>query len=296
MRSASLLLLASLALTACGEGEALTDPDAVADRIAAQAAADFEGIRDFTVRGAVDGEGVVAFFRRAENADSLVFFDGRAVTDDPAQTPVPLSYSLPSASQIARGLRGNARLAGTTEVDGVRAYVLEADDPGVLVGAPAGAGSSLDSVRILIDAESFHVREVRLSTPQTALDPDAPADAPPLVQRQRYDDFRTVDGLSLPFRTTTVLSGVVIPDESRIVQGGMLDLQRRQAQQLPPDERARVLADVERQLRFLETGEQEQSFVVTSVEVNAGVPDDLFAPPPSMPDTSGVASAEEGSE
>jgi hypothetical protein len=274
MRRPVLLLLA---LAAC-EGR-LTDPDAVADRLAERAAANYEGVRDFTVTG----EGAIIYFRRM-GPDSLFEFEGRAFTDDSLRQPIPLPYTLPNVMRLAHGLRGNARLAGTVEIEGGRAYVLEADDAGVLIGAPsAGPGADLDSIRVLVDAGTFQVREIRLAAPQAALDPAADAAAPPLVQHQRYSDFRTADGLTLPFQTNTLITGVFIPEEARVVQMGMLELQRRQALALPPAERARALDEVERQMRLIRDGEMEESFVVEAVRVNAGVPAEAFAPPPPAP-------------
>jgi hypothetical protein len=280
------LLLAALALAAC-EGR-LTDPDAVAERVAERAAANYEGVRDF----AVTGGGAVVYFRRT-GPDSLFTFESRAFSDDARRQPIPLPYTLPNALQLARGLRGNARLAGTVELDGGRAYVLEASDAAVLIGAAPGPGAGLDSIRVLVDAETFQVREIRVAAPQSALDPAADSTAPPLVQRQRYSDFRTADGLTLPFQTHTLISGIAIPEEARVVQMGMLELQRRQALSLPPVERARALEEVERQVRLIRDGELEESFVVEAVRVNAGVPAEAFAPPPALPapDTSAAAPA-----
>ncbi|MDX1420524.1 MAG: hypothetical protein R3181_11205 [Rubricoccaceae bacterium] len=273
-RLAPLLFTALLLLAACGES-ALDDPDAIAERIAAAAAENFEGVRDFTVRG----DGMVVHFRRA-GADSLAFFEGRAFTDDSARQEVVLPYALPNGVQLGRGLRGNARLAGTVERDGETLYVLDADDPGPVLGAPDGAPTTIDSIRVYVDAEAFRVREVVVTTPQTSLDPEADASAAPLVNRRRFGDFRTVDGVALPFLITTQISGVVVPEETRAVQGGMLELQRRQAQQLPAAERARVLEQIENRRRFLTTGELEETFAVEAAEVNAGIPEGTFGTPP----------------
>lgn len=269
-----LLLLVPLALAACEER--LTDPEAIADRIAEEALANYEDVRDFTVHGVdASGEGVVVYFRRTE-PDSLAAFEGRAFSDDSLRTPVALPYALPNAMQIARGLRANARLAGTVALDGDAAYVLEANDPGALIGTPGAGASTLDSIRVLVDAETFHIREVRVTTPQTSLDPEAAAGAPPLVQRQRYSDFRSVSGLALPFHIQTTLSGVAVPAEVRMTQGPTLEIQRRAAEQLPSPQRERALRDLERQLRLIRDGAMDETFTVSTVQVNAGIPEGTF--------------------
>ena len=266
------LLSTGVLLTACQDR--LDDPDAIADRLAARTVENYEGVHDFTVRG----DGVVVYFRRT-GADSLAQFEGRAFTDDSLRQPVPIPYALPNGMQLASGLHHNAVLAGTTELRGETAYVLDAISPALLLGRPGGAPTRLDSVRVLVDAGSFQVREVRMTTPQTSLDPAADSTAPPLVQRQLYGDFRTVQGLTLPFQVSTRISGVVVPEDARAVEGGMLELRRRRAQQLPPAERERVLREVEERERFLRSGEMEQAFTVEEVRVNAGVPEDAFAAP-----------------
>ncbi|HLT46626.1 MAG TPA: hypothetical protein VK002_05305 [Rubricoccaceae bacterium] len=269
----ALLLSAASLLGAC-QGR-LEDPDAIADRVAARAAENYAGVRDFTLHG----DDLVIYFRRA-GADSLATFEGRAFTDDSLREAVALPYHLPNAMELARGLRGNARLAGTADLDGERVYVLDAIDP----AAVTGAETAIDSLRVLVDARTFQIREIRVAEPpptDSAATPDP--DAPPLVTRQRYGDFRTADGLTLPFYTNTLITGIPVPDEVRLVQGGMLEIQRRQAQALPPAERARALRRIETQIRIIRQGEFEQAFSVDAVRVNAGVPEDAFVPPPTMP-------------
>src|SRR5690606_38532810 len=180
----ALLLSAASLLGAC-QGR-LEDPDAIADRVAARAAENYAGVRDFTLHG----DDLVIYFRRA-GADSLATFEGRAFTDDSLREAVALPYHLPNAMELARGLRGNARLAGTADLDGERVYVLDAIDP----AAVTGAETAIDSLRVLVDARTFQIREIRVAEPpptDSAATPDP--DAPPLVTRQRYGDFRTADG------------------------------------------------------------------------------------------------------
>jgi hypothetical protein len=274
-------LAALLALLAAGcrggAPERLSDPAAIADRVAERARADFEGVRDFTVTG----DGLTIYFRRT-GPDSLVGFEYRSFSDvgagDSLGRPAPSPYVPPNAVQLARGLRAHARLNGVVSEGDEAIYVLDALDPDAFAGVEAGTGP--DSIRVLVDAETFRIRGVRIVTPQAALDPAAAPDAPPVVERRLYSDFRTADGLTLPFQASIIVEGVVVTPEQRMLQGGALGAQRRQAEGLPQGRREAALRAIDRQIRFLETGVLEEAFTVEAVRVNAGVPEAAFAPRP----------------
>ena len=266
MRTAlSSLVLLTFLLAACGES--LPDVDTIADEMARRAAANFKGVNTFSV----EGDGVAIYFKRVA-PDSLTTFDFRALTNDSQRQPVFNPYNLPNVAQLARGVRQNARLVGSQERSDGRVLVLEATDPAMFIGATSDTpGETPSSARVVVDAETFQVLEISLET--------APFDAAstsPITQRQLYSDFRTVDGLTLPFSAKTIIEGIEVAQEMLMIEGGNLEIARRRASGLPPDKRAAALEEIDNRQLFLETGVMIESFTIELVRVNEGVPEGIF--------------------
>ena len=102
-----------------------------------------------------------------------------------------------------------------------------------------------------------------------------------IVQHVRYERFRDVDGIALPFKVRSTTEGLrqLIPDQLRIVEGGNLVIARAQAQQLPPGEREVELARIAARESFLNEGIQEDVLTVDSVHVNPEIPAGVFEAP-----------------
>jgi hypothetical protein len=150
--------------------------------------------------------------------------------------------------------------------------VLEATDPAMFIGTSSDTpGETPSSARVVVDAETFQVLEISLETA-----PFDSASTNPITQRQLYSDFRSVDGLTIPFNAKTIIEGIDVAQEMLMIEGGNLEIARRRASVLPPGERAAALEEIDNRQRFLETGRMEESFSIELVRVNEGVPEGLF--------------------
>ncbi|HYE96487.1 MAG TPA: hypothetical protein VD962_09790 [Rubricoccaceae bacterium] len=271
-RLAPVLLVFLVAFSACRrEPPTLTEPGAVLDSLLSRTRAHYEGIRGFTV---VTDDAVTIFTR--EGPDSLLTFSARSVSNDSLQQPVALSYALPNVIALVDALRSTARLAGFDTVGARRVYAIESADPAAFAAA-ARLLPGLRAARIAVDAETFDLLELRLTQPA-----GDSANAPVVVHRVRYDDYRTVDGLTLPFRQAAITEGLraLIPEEQRIVEGGNLALAEERAALLPPGERERRLREIRQRKRYLTEGILEDEVVVREVRITTG------APPPAAPSLS----------
>lgn len=263
---APLLLLSGLALSACGE-EPLT-AETVTEQMLARFNDNFDGVEDFTATT----DELTAYYRRG-TADSLTAFVIRvAARDSVAALTVPpqlITYLVPEVPRFTQGLRRGAGLDGPEVHDGHRVYVLRADHPQALTPVPDAGAPLFSDVRLYVDAETFAIRELRFEVPS----PDSNA-TQPIVERILYDDYRTVEGVSLPFRVSTITSGLkeAIPEEYRIVMGGNLALRRAQAERLPSGERDAALREIAAQERLLNEGIQESTLALRNVQVNEGAP------------------------
>lgn len=267
------LLLVALLVSACGDGaETDTDAPPAAELATADAVADAVLERYDANVGATDsfvvtGAGVEARYTAIDDTTGLDQFGPPEISpvgDAPAppESAQLLANHIPNGRRLAKGLR-SAEFGGLVTRDGRRAYVLTSDDAGVLLGAPGNAGGPDLEVRVYVDAETFDVLEIYTS----AATDDA---SEPTVGRIIYSDFREADGLRLPYRVREVTTGLssMIDDDTRMVQGGALSLQKRQLEAAPPGpERDAQLAQVNAQLRMLNEGVLENEVVVESVRV-----------------------------
>ena len=273
LAGAALLAAPAPLLAGCGPDPATTPADVSApitsvDTLADRMLARYEGTLGEVEGMTVYADGATATY--TPNVDSLVLnpfvLQIQPASDGPGEAQAAqLLYShVPNVPRLARGLR-SAELSGPIDYEGSRVYVFATDDPTTILGdgaAPADRRGTVD-FRVYVDAETFDVREIYQGVSDTSF-------ARPYVNRLVYDDFRTVDGVTLPFRVRQIETGAdaLMTPESKTVARGQLELQRRVAANQPsgPDRDA-ALAEVDRQLRIVNEGLAEATLTVDSVRV-----------------------------
>jgi len=217
---------------------------------------------------------------RQNTTDSLTFFDlGMTLTDSSQALPESarlIPFLVPDVPKLVRGLRTGARFVGTETLNGQQVHVLEADNPASLIVSADAPSAGIANARIYVDVETSALRGVTMEMPP----PDTTL-TEMIVQHVRYERFRDVDGITLPFKVRSTTEGLrqLIPDQMRIVEGGNLVIARAQAQQLPPGEREVELARIAARERFLNEGIQEDVLTVDSVHVNPEIPAGVFEAP-----------------
>lgn len=177
---------------------------------------------------------------------------------DPLIQAMATSY-LPNVPLLASTFAGaGGALTGPSVRDGAEVYAVDAS--GVAADS-AGAGRA--GLVVYVDAETFQVREVERTVRIDSL-------ARPISSRLFYEDYRTVDGVTLPHRMRVRQEGLeqLLPEAARIREGGELTLQRGQISQMPPSpSRAHMLESIDRRLRAITEGVEEASAEVTRVTV-----------------------------
>ena len=242
------LLLALAAVAAC----AAAPPDttaAVLERMLARYDANLGGVGGFvvTAAGATATHGALP--------DSTSDLDPPAIAPAPGQTPdgelVPLLLQQVANVRLLADTLRTADLDGPRDLRGRRVYILT---------RTATGGRTL---YVVVDAETFDVREI-----EQAVQPDTLAQ--PLVTRLVYDDFRTADGLTVPYRVRLINEGLdqLIPETERMVRGGQASVARGQIEMLPPGpEREARRAQLDRDLKLYTEGTQEYDLRIDGVRV-----------------------------
>lgn len=152
--------------------------------------------------------------------------------------------------------------------------VLEAENPTALIVGPDVQTGDISSARVYVDAATHFVRGVTMEMPP----PDTSL-TDTIIQTVRYEQFREVEGITLPFKITSTTEGLrqLISEELRVVENGNLAIARSQAQQLPAGEKEMQLARIAARERFLNEGIQEDVLTVDSVHVNRPIPPRAFS-------------------
>jgi hypothetical protein len=244
------LLLALAPLGACQQPD-VTSRGALVDRMLERYDAARGGVGGFVVTG---GGGEATHGALPDSTADLAPPAIVPVGDAPPDPEVLalLAQQVPNVRLLARALRA-ATLDGPRDLRGRRVYVLTAEPEAP--GAP--------TLHVVVDAETFDVREIEQAVTADTLDR-------PVLSRLIYDDFRTVDGLTVPFRVRQIREGVdqLIPMRDRMVRGGPLAVAKGQIDRLPPGpERERRRAEIERDLRLYTEGVQETELRVDRVRV-----------------------------
>lgn len=261
MRRLPFLFAYAVLLVACGDAQpevpTLASSADLAERMGDRFEASIGAVSAFTVLvGGYEVRYTVADSGAADRLGVSIAPTDSAAADPLVQAMV--AGLVPNVPLLAASL-ADAPLRGPFARDGHQVYALDA-------GAAAGLDSTTSggtTLSVYIDAATFSVREVYRAVRLDSL-------ARPLTSRLLYDDFRTADGVTLPWRLRIIQDGLEqLEDETAlIVEGGQLTLGREQlrAQPASPERDAR-LAQIERRLRLLTEGVEEAEVTVRRVTV-----------------------------
>ena len=241
--------------------------------------ADMAGVENYTLTQSVLGTETVLYAERTGDkalyTSYLVGTGGVREAGDRGQTEMSANmYTL-----LGR-LGDEARYVGTATVGGVATHALTVDDFGAVARdldmIPEQAGDAFD-----IDAATFFIargdHRAHKMTMEGTMQNDGRTS--PVTVTIRFLDYRTVDGLTLPFRTVMEIGGMAdqLDPGERAEAQQQLDETMRQMESMPAEQRAmmeRMMGDSMAQLRQMLAGEGFQIEIqVTDVQVNAGRPD-----------------------
>lgn len=177
-------------------------------------------------------------------------------------------------------IAARAEHVGTETIDGVQAHGLRIDDfEGLDVGVPPQVQGEFQprALTIWIDTGEYLMRRMDLEGVVEAGGQERPMEMTALMQ-----DYRTVEGMPHPFRTTIRVEGMSVGDglseaEAAEARERLAELDR-QMTEMPDSQRQmmeRMMGTQLEQLRkMVESGAFETELVVTDLRVNTGPPND----------------------
>lgn len=200
--------------------------------------------------------------------DQAGMFDGLGATESP----------LPSLSQLDT-LALHATYGGTESVDGHRTHVLLVDDPSALGGYSDVPEDDVvnGEMKLYVDADRY-VPLLMEFTVQVEQDGQMQTMHP----RMRMSDYRTVDGLTLPWKmemTMEDLDASISEEERAEARRGLEELEARMAE-MPEEQRRMMEGMMENQIeqlrQIVEEGSIHFAIEVQDVQVNVPMPDGVF--------------------
>lgn len=180
------------------------------------------------------------------------------------------------AYEILEQIEDHARLAGFERLDGAECFVLVVDEL-ARIDEAASRDFRNGSLTLWLDRGSLAPRRVLV-----AGEARIERDWMPIELEAHHTDFRQVEDLLLPFRSTARFSGLSagIPPEEREEMRRQMEQMERELEKLPPEQRAMVERMMRAQMPQLEAMLSEEGpaieTVVREVRVDQGPPEELL--------------------
>jgi len=175
-----------------------------------------------------------------------------------------------------------ASYVGTETIDGRRCHVLHVDDPTALSGDPMPAMAQEQTqqgeMRLYIDAEQYV--PVRIESEVMV---EQNGETQTLRPRIHFSDYRTVDGLTLPWtmemRMDNLNASISLEEREQARQS--LEEMEKRMQEMPEQQRRMMEGMMKKQLdqlrSILEEGSIHFAVEVQDVKVNTDLPADVFS-------------------
>ena len=252
------LALASAATPAVARGQS---PEAVLQRVSAQAGEAARGVNNYTVELGFQ-EGVTLYAERRSPLDPFLVQYGAQGRLGPFVTllafaeAVLLAVREPEAATARRKLLSYGGVTGTS---GAPAHVVKANFP--TRDARTG-GTRARNVAVHYDTATLLPRRMELFT-VTGTDTT--------THTVDYSDYRPVNGLQIPFQRRVVMRGVRAGTDTARART-MVNVLRAGLRREAPAERERTTQIITQLEGVLERDEMVSEVTVTSVRVNQGPP------------------------
>jgi hypothetical protein len=181
------------------------------------------------------------------------------------------SFASTSTPSVAYGLqfdrlKQHATYAGTETVNGVRSHVLRVDDPSKV--QPEMAQGEATSLTYYVDAEQYvPSRMVMTPTTQGRRGPQASS------VTVNMTDYRTVDGLTLPYRMEIEVAMNLSEKQRRQMEQAMAQMEN-----MPEQQRKQMEQMMGNQMEMMKQMMSGEPVVVEvqSVQVNVELPEGMF--------------------
>ena len=234
------------------------------------------GIDNYTVIQNVNGARAPLYFEKRME-DGHPVFEPRIMGDEELPESVPGAEGGVGMSELLIRLGDRSRVEGTEVVEGRTAWVLQVDDVSGLGLETEGFQPS--SMTILLDQEEHVPLRMKVSGRM-----EVEGGSHPVSMNTTFEDYRDVQGLLHPFRSTVRIEGMAaaIPVDDRERMQRQMEEMRKQLEEMPPEQRAMIeqqmknnpqMQQMMEQMEAMAAGEDMEMMVeVEEIRVNEGPP------------------------
>ena len=161
-------------------------------------------------------------------------------------------------------LAEHATYAGTESIDGIACHVLVVDNPAAM---DAEMGAEARKLTFYINADTHYPTRMEAVV-------DNPNGDEPITSIMDFRDYRTTEGLTLPFRMemTTNMMESMSPEQRR-----QMEQLKQQLENMPESQRKRMEQMMGNRMKQLESMmDGSMTVTVEEVQVNVPIPDGVF--------------------
>lgn len=276
-RLARFALLAALVLAPPAFAQSAHD---VLGAALARYEADMAGVDNYTLTQSVLGFPTTVYAERTEGGAPLDYTYYTLLPTGLQETgSLESQGSMSNPYVMLDRIADHARYAGTEDVGGTETHAVVVDDfqevASEFDALPDEAEGELDieTLTLYLGTDDHRIHQMRMEGTM-----EREGQTSPVVVETRFSDYRTVDGLTVPFRTAMEIQGMEgqMDPEEREEARRQLEEARQQMASMPAAQREmmeRMMGDQLEQLQQMLEGENLTFEVeVTDVKVNAGRP------------------------
>jgi len=213
------------------------------------------------------------FYKKAYTEDGRPYFKSKFKGDMESDS----ATNLDRYSQFSSQAKEKATYEGTDEVDGNDVHVIYIDQMEVEgINVNRDREATVEDIYLYVDSDKLVVRKMEYTT-KSQIKGEKGSKMSPVFKNR---DFRNVEGMLIPFETTTVVKGLSLSEEEREeVEEGLKDFEEK-LDEMPESQRAmmeEMAGDkIEKYRNMIEEDQYKQVSQVKNVEVNTGMEMDDF--------------------
>jgi hypothetical protein len=235
-----------------------------------------KGIENYTVVQDILGTAITTYFERSTVDGRTVFVPSRSSIGGGGSS----AGTVDPYREMSR-IVDRAKYEGRKDIDGLAVHAIRIDDPQDLdfgqsiARSQQGADFTIDNMMMYLDTKDYVIRRVEMAGTMAR---DGKSN--PITMTMDFTDYRSVEGMLHPFRTTLRMEGIAeaanISDKDLEKARASLDKLEADMAKMSDSQRQmmqRVMGGQLEKLRALvQSGGTEMQMEVTELHVNAGPP------------------------
>lgn len=228
-----------------------------------------EGIDDYVL---VKGDHTI-YYKKAYDDEGHPYFKTKTENMEGVESTSARNEDL--YSQVTGAMKDKATYEGTGEVEGHDVHILYVDELKIesFDDDPAIEDPTLEDLYLYIDSDKWVIRQMEY-TAKFKGEEGKVREVSPVVQNR---DYRKVEGMLIPYETSTIVTGLTLSEEERQKAKKGLKKFDKQLEEMPESQREMMedmMGDkVEKYRKMVEEDRYESVEKVKEVRVNTGMED-----------------------